>query len=81
MVVATSIVAIQQCSLKSKDFPLNLAVAKLGQDLVDFMPDGRYAPLVEVKRAKAIEWILADKTNGCEGIHEVLLKYLPDIYK
>ena len=40
------------CPLEPNDFPLNIAVAKLGQGLVDFMPGGYYAPLVKVKTKK-----------------------------
>lgn len=44
MVLGTMIVVNKQCGLKGNEFPLNVAVAKLGQDLVDFMSDNRYAP-------------------------------------
>jgi hypothetical protein len=56
MVLGTLLVGEQQCGLKGSSFPLNVAVAKLGQDLVDFVPGNRYAPLVEVKAMKAREF-------------------------
>jgi hypothetical protein len=75
------IVANERCGFKANDSPLNVAVAKLGQDLADFMPESRYAPVVEVKMKKAIEYITArGRPGACEGMEEVLLKFLPDIY-
>jgi hypothetical protein len=82
MVVATLMVSDKSCDRKSNGFPLNIAVAKLGQDLVDFFPEGFYAPLVEVKVKKAYEWVGAmDKTKACQGMEEILLRFLPDLYK
>ena len=81
MVVGTMIVANDQCGLKGNDYPFNVAVAKLGQDFVDFQPDNRYAPLVKVKVKKAYEFISGyGKLRACEGMREVLMKFLPDIY-
>jgi hypothetical protein len=81
MITATSIVGETQCGIKGNAYPMNLAVAKLGQDLVDFQPDGRYAPLVQVKVKKGLEWINGlGKEKGCEGIRQTLIKFLPDIY-
>jgi hypothetical protein len=83
MVLATVAAHQSDCAppLPESDYPLNLAVAKLGQDLVDFMPDGRYAPLVSVKLAKAREW---ERTQGvsaaCSGMAETLKRFLPDIF-
>ena len=81
MIVATVLVGGTQCGLKGNDYPLNLAVAKLGQDLVDFKPDGRYAPLVQVKVNKGVEFVRGmGKDKGCEGIRDTLIKFLPDIF-
>ena len=55
MVVATVLVGDNNCGIKGNDYPFNLAIAKLGQDLVDFQPDGRYAPLVQVKVKKGFD--------------------------
>ena len=69
MVLGTMMVASDQCGLRTNGFPLSLAVAKLGQDLADFMPDNRYAPLVDVKAKKAREYISGNgKPRACEGI-------------
>jgi hypothetical protein len=55
---------------------------KLRQDLVDFLPDGRYASLVRVKLQKTSEWIMAEgKTRACYGLIETLKKYPPDVYQ
>jgi hypothetical protein len=81
MVAATVFVGGKECGIKGNGYPLPLAIAKLGQDLVDFYPDGRYAPLVEVKIKKGLEFINGmGKAKGCEGIQETLIKFLPDIY-
>ena len=81
MVVATLVVQQKNCGLKSNDFPLNVAVAKLGQDLVDFLPDNRYSPLVDVKLKKANEFIQgAGLRPACDGMEEILKKFLPDIF-
>jgi hypothetical protein len=81
VIVGTVIVQQQQCTIKSSGFPLNVAVAKLGQDLVDFMPGNRYAPLVEVKKKKAVEFVgMAGKKTACAGFEGVLVKFLPDVY-
>src|SRR5262245_30043949 len=75
MVLATMTVGNKRCAFHPNGMPLNVAVAKLGQDLVDFMPDGRYAPLVEVKMQKAREWIDAqDKATACKGMRWVLVR-------
>ena len=82
MILATVVTATKDCHAKSTSYPLNLAVAKLGQDLADFLPDGRYAPLVDVKMKKATEWIAAEgRPKACAGMVEVLRKYLPDVYR
>jgi hypothetical protein len=82
MVLSTMIVGNQRCAFHPKDIPLKVPVAKLGQDLVDFLPGGRYSPLVEVKMQKAHEWIDAqDKATACKGMRETLVRFLPDIYK
>lgn len=82
MVLGTMIVANKQCGLEGNEFPLNVAVAKLGRDLVDFEPDSRYAPLVDVKMRKALELVSAwGKPRACKAMQEVLFKFLPDIYK
>jgi len=81
MIAATVIVGGKECRIKGNDYPLNLAIAKLGQDAVDFKPDGRYAPLVEVKVKKGIEFVNGmGKAKGCEGIRQTLINFLPDIY-
>jgi len=81
MVLGTLVIANDQCKLKPNNYPLNLAVAKLGQDLVDFRPDNRYAPLLEVKANKAREYIAGmGLRRACDGMQEVLLKFLPDVY-
>jgi hypothetical protein len=80
MVVATSIVGETRCGIKGNNHPMNLAVAKLGQDLVDFKSDGRYAPLVKVKLQKGMEWVNTLGKEGCEGIRGALVQFLPDIY-
>ena len=81
MVVGTMIVANEQCGLTGNEFPVNVAIAKLGQDVVDFMPNNRFAPLVEVKVKKAREFISGmGKPSACKGMRGVLLTFLPDIY-
>lgn len=81
MVLGTMVIAEQRCGQKPGGFPLNLAVAKLGQDLVDFMPDNRYAPLVQVKMMKADEFISGmGKPRACKAMREVLLKFIPNVY-
>lgn len=82
MVVGTFIVQSQNCDLKPKmDFPMNVAVANLGQDVVDYLPDARYAPLVQVKSNKAKEYMAGmGKTQACAAMEEILRKYLPDLY-
>ena len=48
---------------------------------MDFLPDGRYSALVEVKAKKAHEWIDAQgKIAACKGMEEVLAQFLPDIF-
>ena len=80
-ILATNAVAVKECSIKISNNALNLAVAKLGQDLVDFLPAGRYAPLVNLKLKKVSEWVSAEgKTKACSGMVEMLKKYLPDVY-
>ena len=81
MVLGTMVIAEQRCGQKPGGFPLNLAVAKLGQELVDFMPDNRYAPLVQVKMMKADEFISGmGKPRACKAMREVLLKFIPNVY-
>jgi hypothetical protein len=81
MVLGTLVVQQQFCPLKTNDFPLNIAVAALGQDLVDFMPGNRYEPLVEVKRKKAVEYMQIGKDKACPGMEEILLKNLPNVFR
>jgi hypothetical protein len=79
MLLSTLVVAQKSCDLRTSNYPLNLAVAKLGQDLVDFTPDGRYAQLVEVKLNKAIEWLAVQgKSQACLGFKQTLTRFLPD---
>ena len=81
MVVGTVVVQGQKCPRKPNDYPLNVAVAKLGQDLVDFEPGSRYAPLVEVKMKKAYEFIAGlGLEHACKGMEETLHTFLPDVY-
>ena len=80
MVVGTVVVSQQVCGPITSKFPLNVAVAKLGQDLVDFQPDGRYAPLVSVKMKKAFEFVSTQgKAAACDAFRFVMKKFLPDI--
>jgi hypothetical protein len=82
MVLGTMIVASSQCGLKANNFPLNIAVAKLGQDVIEFRPDGYYEALVDAKMKKANQYIAwKGKPRACEAMHDVLVKYLPDIYR
>jgi hypothetical protein len=82
MVLGTMIVANNKCGLKGNNFPLNIAVAKLGQDVIEFRLGGYYEALVEVKMKKADQYIAATgKPRACDAMHDVLIKFLPDIYK
>jgi hypothetical protein len=82
MIAGTILVAHLECNFDgNNNYPLNLAFAKLGQDIVDFKPDGRYAPLVDVKTKKGVEWVRGmGIQKGCDGIRQTLIKFLPDIY-
>lgn len=81
MVLGTLIVARDRCSVTPANKPLNVEIAKLGQDLNDFLPNARYAPLVEVKVKKANEFIAAQgKGTACQGMVEVLKRFLPALY-
>ena len=81
MVVGTLFVATTRCTLKTTSAPLNVAVAKLGQDLVDFLPDGRYDPLFRVKVKKANEWMDARRRAACDDFRQTLKRFLPDIVR
>jgi hypothetical protein len=80
MLVATLVVAGDSCRLKTTDAPLNLAVARYGFDIVDFKPDGLYAPVVEVKIRKAKDFIQSlGPANGCSGLTETIRKFFQEL--
>ncbi|MEA1833434.1 hypothetical protein U8607_15220 [Methylobacterium durans] len=82
MVLATLVVATKTCAAKTTNRPLNVAVAKLGQDLVDFGPNERYSPLVEVKMKKAFEFIqMHGKQTACNGMIGTVRRFLPGILR
>jgi hypothetical protein len=78
MVLGTLLVAQRQCNVRIiSDTALQIEIAKLGQDLNDFMIDGRYAPLVRVKINKAFEFVAAmGKPRACSAMKDVLKRYL-----
>ena len=58
MVLGTLLVAQRECNVRIiSDTALQIEIAKLGQDLNDFMIDGRYAQVVRVKINKAFEFV------------------------
>ena len=81
MVLATLVVAGKTCAVKPNDFPLNVAIAKLGQDLMDFLPDAGYSALVEVKTKKAFEFVEAQgQMAPAKVLQEILNQFLPDVF-
>jgi hypothetical protein len=82
MLLATLIIAGSSCGLETTDVPLNVAVRRYGFDLVDFLPDGRYAPIVERKARKAREFVQGmGKPAGCQGLVETVQRFLPEIVR
>ena len=80
MVLGTLSVSVKECGVKTTNAPLNVAIAQLGQDVVDFDPENRYAALVNVKIKKANEFIISKgKTYACKAMREVLRRYIPDV--
>ena len=80
MVLGTLLVSEKECGVKTNNNSLNVAIARLGQDLVDFDPDSRYGPLVRVKMKKAYEFITRKGRNyACHGMQDVLHRYLSDV--
>lgn len=78
MVVGTLVVATSECGVRATDQNLNVAVARHGQDLVDFQPGNRYAPLVQVKMKKAYEFIrMYGKDTACNGMIGTVNQFLP----
>ena len=80
MVLGTLLVSQRECNVQIiSDTALQIDIAKLGQDLNDFMIDGRYAPLVKVKIKKAFEFIAAlGKPRACSAMKDVLKRYIKD---
>jgi hypothetical protein len=82
MILATLIIAQGSCGLETTDVPLNVAVRGYGFNVVDFLPDGRYAPVVELKARKAREFIQGTgKQFGCQGLIETVQRFLPEIVR
>jgi hypothetical protein len=80
MVLGTLLVAQRECNVRIiSDTALQIEIAKLGQDLNDFMIDGRYAQVVRVKINKAFEFVAAmGKARACNAMKDVLKRYLKD---
>jgi len=82
MLLATLIIAESSCGLETTDVPLNVAVRRYGFNVVDFLPDGRYAPVVELKARKAREFIQGTgRQFGCQGLIETVQRFLPEIVR
>jgi hypothetical protein len=82
MLLATLIIAESSCGLEITDVPLNVAMRRYGYNVVDFLPDGRYAAIVELKARKAREFIQGTgKQFGCQGLIETVQRSLPEIVR
>jgi hypothetical protein len=82
MLLATLIIAESSCGLEITDVPLNVAMRRYGYNVVDFLPDGRYAAIVELKARKAREFIQGTgKQFGCQGLIETVQRFLPEIVR
>jgi hypothetical protein len=82
MLLATLIIAESSCGLEITDVPLNVAMRRYGYNVVDFLPDGRYAVIVELKARKAREFIQGTgKQFGCQGLIETVQRFLPEIVR
>lgn len=83
VILGTFVTQQRLCPLKSTaDYPLGAEVAKLGHNIADFMPGGRYAQLMDVRVEKAVEFVkIHGLENACKGYQEYLIKYLPTLYE
>lgn len=79
---AMSVIGRRVCNLHGNNYSPALAMAKLGHSVGDYMPYGKYAPLVDTKIKAGLDWIKSvGKEKGCPMIHASLIKFLPDVYQ
>jgi hypothetical protein len=82
MILATFVAYGDECDAHfQEDKPLGPEVAKLGQDVQDFMPNGRYQSLMDPHMTKAAGWIkMRGKADACDDFRKTLEHFLPGIF-
>lgn len=81
-ILASYMIAEKSCGMKTKDVNLSEIVAKRGFDVKDFTPNGAHGSLVGEKIDKAKEFVATlGPEKACEGIADVVRKYLPEVVR
>lgn len=82
MFLATMIYTQTRCGLRPNDTPISVVIANRGYDYRDFLPDGRYGNVVNVKLAKAYEFEKkAGRAVSCKATKDVVKRFLPELYR
>jgi hypothetical protein len=78
--LSSLVVTQSECGFNASDAPLAPVVGRHGLKLEDFMPNGRYDPIMEAKMIK-IKDLLRQHEKTCDSLVDAIRRSLPELVR